>query len=217
MSVNNFSLRFLARDYLGILLVLSVVLVLIHLGLYFYHYQVEELPWLLRQLFDLDEENNIPTWYSSFLLANNAFFLLVFSSQKELDRRIYWKLLAIGFLLLSLDEVAGMHETVNTAIETNWAIFGIILIMIVGVFFVPFLLSLPRNLSSLFVISGVVYFSGALIMELIGEDMDADSLTYIITVAIEEGMEMIGAWIFLFALMKEMKSGDSVEVSLQAS
>lgn len=214
MSATNFSLRITVRDYLAVLLVLSIVLVLIHLGLYLYHYQVEELPWLLRQLFDLDEENNIPTWYSSFLLANNAFFLFVFSCQESLNRRMYWKLLAIGFLILSLDEVAGMHETVNTAIETNWAIFGMILVLIVGVFFVPFLLSLPRHLSSMFVAAGAVYISGALIMELIGEDMDADSLLYAFTVSLEEGMEMIGAWLFLFVLVKEMRSEDDVNVKL---
>ncbi len=214
MSATYFSLHIPARDYLATLLVLSIVLVLIHLGLYLYHYQIDELPWLLRQLFDLDEENNIPTWYSSFLLANNAFFLFIFSCQEALDKRTYWKFLAIGFLILSLDEVAGMHETVNTAIETNWAIFGIILVLIVGVFFVPFLLSLPRHLSSMFVASGVVYFSGALIMELIGEDMDADSLLYMATVSLEEGMEMVGAWLFLFGLLKEMKSDDDVNVEL---
>jgi hypothetical protein len=35
-----------------------------------YHYQIEEVSWLpWRQLFDVDEENNLPTWFSGALLA----------------------------------------------------------------------------------------------------------------------------------------------------
>lgn len=32
------------------------------------YYRFQELPWLLRQLLDVDDENNLPTRYSGFLL-----------------------------------------------------------------------------------------------------------------------------------------------------
>jgi hypothetical protein len=215
MSSSKFSIEISIKEYSFTILVLALALVLIHTGLYLYHYQVEELPWLLRQLFDLDEENNIPTWYSSFLLLNNAFFLYIYSIQKDVVKRSYWGLLSGGFLLLAIDEVAGLHETLNTAIEMNWAILGAIGVLFAGVLFVPFLLAIPRRLAQLFMLSGLLYFSGAILVELLGEDLDSDSLLYAFTVALEEGLELIGAWLFLNVLLGEMQTEGNVSIPLE--
>lgn len=215
MSPYKYSIDISAKEYSGSILVLALVLVAVHLGLYIYHYQVEELPWLLRQLFDLDEENNIPTWYSSFLLLNNAFLLYIYSTQKEVVKRSYWGLLAAGFLLLAIDEVAGLHETLNTAIEMNWAILGGIGVLFVGVLFVPFLLAIPRRLALQFMLSGFIYFSGAILIELLGEDLDSDSLIYALTVSLEEGLELIGAWMFLNVMLQEMKANETVSIGAE--
>jgi hypothetical protein len=49
---------------------------------------------------------------------------------------IYWWLLGIGFILLSMDEIVGLHETVNTVIRNvRWTTFGAILVLSMGVFF----------------------------------------------------------------------------------
>jgi hypothetical protein len=215
MSTSKFSIEISVKEYSVSLLVLAFVLVSVHTGLYLYHYRVEELPWLLRQLFDLDEENNIPTWYSSFLLLNNAFFLYIYSIQQEVVKRSYWGLLSAGFLLLAIDEVAGLHETLNTAIEMNWAILGAIVVLFVGVLFVPFLLAIRRRLALMFMFSGLLYFSGAILVELLGEDLDSDSLLYAFTVALEEGLELIGAWIFLNVLLGEMSVEGSVTIPVK--
>jgi hypothetical protein len=215
MSTSKFSIEISVKEYSISLLVLAFVLVSVHTGLYLYHYRVEELPWLLRQLFDLDEENNIPTWYSSFLLLNNAFFLYIYSIQQEVVKRSYWGLLSAGFLLLAIDEVAGLHETLNTAIEMNWAILGAIVVLFVGVLFVPFLLAIRRRLALMFMFSGLLYFSGAILVELLGEDLDSDSLLYAFTVALEEGLELIGAWIFLNVLLGEMSVEGSVTIPVE--
>jgi hypothetical protein len=215
MSTSKFSIEISVKEYSISLLVLAFVLVSVHTGLYLYHYRVEELPWLLRQLFDLDEENNIPTWYSSFLLLNNAFFLYIYSIQQEVVKRSYWGLLSAGFLLLAIDEVAGLHETLNTAIEMNWAILGAIAVLFVGVLFVPFLLAIRRRLALMFMFSGMLYFSGAILVELLGEDLDSDSLLYAFTVALEEGLELIVAWIFLNVLLGEMSVEGSVTIPVK--
>ena len=102
-------------------LYLSIIIVLLlscHVGLTIYHYQIEELPWLpWRQLFDVDEENNLPTWFSGFLLSIVAVCVWLCARRKRSDRdswQVHWYALAIGFLLLSVDEIAGLHETVNS-------------------------------------------------------------------------------------------------------
>lgn len=184
------------RPYLILLACLVVVFITVHLGLNIYNYEVEEVPWLLLQLFELDEENNLPTWFSSFLLLNNAVVLFVASTQAK-QHQTQWLILAIGFLLLSVDEVAGLHETFHTAIDTNWTIYAAILVGIIGLALIPFLLALPRQIAILFVLSGTLYLSGALLVEWLSRDMDEESLRYAIAVALEEGLEMVGALCFL--------------------
>jgi hypothetical protein len=65
------------------MLVLSVTFVALHLALYTWRYQVSELTWLVLQLFGLEEENNLPTWFASFLLLNNTVALLGQNMEKE--------------------------------------------------------------------------------------------------------------------------------------
>jgi hypothetical protein len=185
------------RGYPLTLLCIGACLVAIHLLLASYHQLVEELPWLLRQLFDLDEENNLPTWFSSFLLLNDAIVMYLFCVSRQQGQYLHWVILASGFLLLSVDEVAGLHETFNTAIEINWAIPGAVLVTLTGLYFLPFLARIDRRLAMHYVASGAIYVSGAVVVELLSADMDEDSLAYSFATALEEGLEMLGAWYFL--------------------
>ena len=113
MPNSNYSLTVNSQTYPLVLLASAVCLVSIHLGLYVYNYRVEELEWLLLQLFDLDEENNLPTWFSSFLLLNNAFFLALVARLESTQDKLQWTLMSIGFFILSVDEVAGLHESIR--------------------------------------------------------------------------------------------------------
>ncbi|MBV1876156.1 MAG: hypothetical protein KUG79_00810 [Pseudomonadales bacterium] len=174
-----------------------MTLVLIHCSLNYYHHRVENIPWLVQQLFDLDEENNIPTWFSSFLLLNNACLLMVIGQSTRQAYKHHWRLLAAGFVLLSLDEVAGIHESINTAIDMNWAIPGGILVLLLGLAFIPFLLSLPFKIAGLYVISGGLYVAGVIGVELASADMDSDRMAYGFATAAEELLEMLGALLFL--------------------
>ncbi len=121
--------------------------------------------------------------------------------------------MAAGFLLLAIDEVAGMHETFNSSIEMNWAIPGAILVLIIAIAFLPFLLTPPKRLTALFIASAVVYVSWTLLVELLSEEMDSESLSYMLAVAVEEGLEMLGALFFLFVLLREMQTDAGVEIN----
>jgi hypothetical protein len=193
------------QRYLIVLGILAFLLTSIHLVLNTYNYQVEEVPWLLLQLFELDEENNLPTWFSSFLLLNNA-AVLGFAAAQATRHKTQWSILAAGFLLLSIDEVAGLHETFHTAIDTNWTFYAAALVAIVGAAFVPYLLALPRSTALWFVASGIIYLSGALLVEYLSRDMDEETLNYALAVALEEGLEMAGALLFLVINLNRMKS-----------
>ena len=88
---------------------------------------------------------------------------------------------------------------------------------LVGLAFVPFLRSLDRRLAGLFVLSGVLYVSGAMGVEVLSEDMDEDSLAYGFATALEEGLEMLGALLFLAVNLHEMNIQQRVEISVSMS
>jgi len=183
-----------------------------------YHYRVEEVSWIpWRQLFDLDEENNLPTWFSGFLLTVTSAAVWICAYRKRLGMDPWWMqwyMLAAGFLLLSVDEIAGLHETVKTMIEMSWAIPAEILALLVGLTFVPFLLSLPTTTRNWFIVSGCIYVAGAVGMEIVGDPMDADTMIYNLTTVVEEGMEMAGIIVFLFALTTYMRPDDDAPIAL---
>jgi len=189
------------------LLIVAVILLICHGALTIYHYRVEELPWLLRQIFDVDEEQTLPTWFSAFLLFIASAFLWLCARGKRSGAdpwAVYWYILAVGFLLMSVDEVAGIHETINSVIEAHWAVGGGILALVIGLCFVPFLLQLPRRTAILFLVAGVAYISGVIGIEILGQPMDADTLEYNLLTLVEEGLEMFGVILFLYGLLDHM-------------
>ncbi|HJQ27543.1 MAG TPA: hypothetical protein VKA60_26895 [Blastocatellia bacterium] len=81
-------------------------------------------PPLLNPLFDLDGEANIPAWFSSaqlLLIALTLWTASRFRRPEPLPSRRFLNLLAAGFLLLSLDETAQVHETITGVIGSRYA------------------------------------------------------------------------------------------------
>lgn len=189
------------------------VLLVIHVLLTVIHYRFIELPWLLRELFDVDEEESIPTWFSSSLLLLTAIVLFVIA---HLNRQcndkysLYWLGLGFGFAFMSADEIAGFHETLNTVTETSWAVPGLIVALLVGGLYLKFLSSLPAPTAVRFMMSGAIFVGGAVGVELATEPYlynDAlDTLGYNLWTPVEEGMEMGGVILFLSSLFDYLKS-----------
>ena len=198
----------------------AFTLLLVHSVITVYHYQIEELEWIpWRQLFDVDEENNLPTWFSGFLLGVTSFWVWVTAEAKHhaSDRWwIHWKALALGFFVLSIDEIAGLHESFNTVTDATWAIPGGILALLVGLTFFSFLWSLPPATRNAFFLGGCIFIGGAVGVEIIGEPMDSDTMIYNLTTVVEEGMEMAGVLLFLMALLQYMsrQQGRTYEVGV---
>lgn len=62
-------------------------------------------------MFDLNHENNIPTWYASVGFISCALGAFLISRVPlQLSQSFQWKSLAVIFLLMSLDEKASLHE-----------------------------------------------------------------------------------------------------------
>lgn len=165
--------------------------------------------WLYFSFFDLDEEESIGTWYSALILFGAGRLALLQSRYARSGSQgwySWWLLMAIGFHLLSLDEVAGFHEFVNTMVEdTHWTTYGAAIALVVAVAYLPFLWSLPVRTRWLFVISGCIYIGGAVGVEwatIWYEDNDQlNTLAYNLWTAVEEFMEMAGVVLFIYALL----------------
>jgi len=170
----------------------------------------------LRQL-ALDVEHSLPAWYSSLLMAGCAAMLLTIARLTARDGGgdvIAWSLLAFVFLAMAMDESVSFHEVLITPVRDGlgtsglfhfaWVIPGAIGVAVIGCYFLPFLMRLPRRTAVLFAASGAVYVGGALGMEMIGgamaEAYGKQSLAYVIAFVVEEGLEMAGLTCFFLAL-----------------
>lgn len=205
-----FELRLQRKRLVRFLSVTAAVLLAMHGILYLIHFMVDDVPWYALQLFDVNEEHNLPTWFSGFNLGITTLFLWIISREKSrLDdaQKSRWKVLFVGFFYLFVDEIAGLHETVNSIVEPSWAWGGLVIVVVLGIYFIPFLRSLPAHTLRQFVVAGAVFVGGAVIMELVGEPIDGDSLAYAMSTLVEEGMEMFGIILFTSAQLDYLMGG----------
>lgn len=182
-------------------------LLLIHVLLTVMHYKLVDLPWLIRELFDVDEEESVPTWFSSMILFIAASYLayISFIKRRAMDSHASsWLFLSCGFLFLSIDEVAGFHEAINSVMDASWAIPGAFLALLLLLGFARLLKSLPGRIGRGFVAAGAIYVGGAIGVELATEPFlyndELDTLAYNLWTVVEEGMEMGGVILFLHVL-----------------
>lgn len=218
---NSLSITFSTDTLIRALAITCGALLLIHIVLTVTHYRFVELPWLLRELFDVDEEESIPTWFSSSLLLLTAvvLFLIAHLSRKGKDRyAMYWLVLGVGFAFMSVDEIAGFHETLNSITEISWAVPGMIVALLIGLAYLKFLSSLPAPIAIRFMMSGAIFVGGAIGVELATEPYlyeDAlDTLGYNLWTPVEEGMEMGGVILFLASLFDYLKSQYSLQLHI---
>ena len=195
----------------------------LHILVMLIHYLVTDIPWLIVELFDLDEEQSFGTWFSVVILLFTGYVLLLYSASqsRQGDSGILaWRILGIGFCFLSIDEMVGLHETVNSVIEMSWAIPGGLIALAIGVIYIPFLMGLPRPTLFRFLIGGMLYVGGAVGVELATEpyaEADLlDTLEYNLTTVLEEAMEMSGVLVFLTGLLRHIATTDSGAVDSDA-
>ncbi|PCJ68743.1 MAG: hypothetical protein COA62_12950 [Rhodobiaceae bacterium] len=166
--------------------------------------------------FELDAERNVGAWYSSalmVLIAVCAFFNWQMNRHRTDIVSYSWLLISVVFFALSVDETAGFHEVVDVPLRETfeltgafynpWIFFGAFFVVVFAAVLMPFLLSLPRMIAALFVVSGAIYVGGALGLEPFDAYFEytygEGSFPHIVSTIIEETLEMIGLTLFLHA------------------
>ncbi len=171
----------------------------------------------LVDYFSLTEEQNVPTWWSSFMLLADSVVLGAIATLKTKEKgqfRKHWIGLAIIFCYMSIDELVEIHEWLNNipalenhhgAISYGWVIPAGVLVAIFAVSYLRFLLHLPPRTRILVALSGVLYVGGALGIELIlGIWMDRHgelNFTWAMIGLVEEALEIVGSSLFLYSLL----------------
>jgi hypothetical protein len=168
----------------------------------------------------LSYEKNLPTWYSASLLLLCGVLLLLVSAAKVQvagTYRWHWKLLAVIFLYMSLDEAISLHELLSGffnyggVLYFGWVIPASIFVLVVGSAYLSFLFHLPLRTRNQFVIAGALYVGGALGIEfLLGYWTDlagGKNLVYGLIDLVEESLEILGVTLFVCALLEYLAEG----------
>lgn len=205
------------------LLISNIIICLLSTALWYFPRKYQIPVANLDELFYLDNEQNVPTYYSvlQLLLATFCIFLVVYTKKYSKDRFLpHWIGLCIGMFLLSADEFIMLHEKLKRFTfhifpkdsffySSSWVTMAVILVAVVGVFYIHFFIKLPPRTRYLYLLSGVIFLIGALILERIGfsvlEIYDRKREFVLITMA-EEFMEMSGITLFIYATLDYLKS-----------
>ncbi len=215
--------RKIAILLITIALCLSIISIISEYLLFVVFADSESNTLVILDLFSVNIENSIPTWYATILLLTASVILALIAHAKWSARapyRWHWAGLALVFLYLSIDEGAGIHEYMADflfdAFQTTgylyfaWQIVAVPLVVIFGLLYIPFLFALPPFTRYGFIISGAIYTGGALFIEgisanyLYSQDGVYD-FTYLSIATVEETFEMIGAITFIAVLMLYMR------------
>lgn len=179
----------------------------------------------LHNLFYVDRESNLPSFFNTVLLLMAAALLfiifLLYKHYRNSVIKYHWLLLSLIFLFLSVDESISIHESLtqilpqfgiggNGYLKFAWVIPYSVAVLLICLFFIRLLKSLQKPVRLGFVLSGIIYITGAIAFEMIGagiaENKGVKNISYALATSCEEILEMVGLIIFLYSILKHIRS-----------
>ena len=182
---------------------------------------------LRYRLLNIDREMSLPAWFSSTLLCGVglSMWLAAWVHRVRKDKGVLgWLVLGLFFVGLSLDESAAIHEVLVPRAQAMlgehatgvlfyaWYVPVLVLCSILLIVLWPFLRSLPRRTFWLLGLGVAVYLCGAVFFEaLMGMAVEPSGvdepplqnppLRMVALLVMEEGLEMVGITMLLFAML----------------
>ena len=171
--------------------------------------------------FALDAEHSLPAWYESFTMVAASGLLAIMAALSrghDPRNRLPWTILAVIFILLSIDEVVSFHEVSITPLRNafnltgflyfSWVIIAAPVLLALAIFFIPFMLRLPRRTAVRFFVAGAMFVGGAFGLEFVGgyyvSTGGFESLPYKIAAICEECLEISGMTLFVTSLLRHL-------------
>lgn len=191
------------RKVILFLLIIELFLLLM------YFFPVDWSPGVANK-FNLDNESNVPTWFSTVLLfaiSLTSFGIYFLGSKFKINSSLktFWLLLSAVLCFLSADEASMIHEGLGHFFNIPWFYIYAPLGATIFIVFVYLLFVVNRNRALAYWILGglIIYLLGALGGELIYYYIFKG--TYAVAeVVFEEGFEMFGEIIMLTGCLLEL-------------
>lgn len=171
-------------------------------------------------LFDLNGEYNIPAFYSALAIwfcAALLYYIYQHEKKASAPRAYYWRHFSFLFIFLGIDELASIHEIFGRfapmiwerfpglQISRKWIIPFSPIILAIAVYFFRFFLLLSKENKLRFATAGLVFVTGAVVIEIFGEwYANKHAMPPIFrgfSAVAEEGCEMLGIVLFCRALL----------------
>ncbi|MGH7845387.1 MAG: hypothetical protein ACREQW_09495 [Candidatus Binatia bacterium] len=171
----------------------------------------------IAQLLDVQREVSIPTWFSSLQLFAVG-LLLIAQARTVKQLRFYLLVLGLGFLFLSMDEAAAIHEKIiDSAKRLNvrrvlpeefmtWMMLYVIIaagFLLASYRFVRFIWRNCRYEATLAALGVVIFGMGGIGLETLSHYLVRIAVDerFFWTTASEELLEMIGISLVLYGVM----------------
>ncbi len=165
---------------------------------------------------DLDDEISVPTWFSQtllFVIGMSALFVAYLQTKKA-TRRL-WVVIGCLGLLLSIDEVASLHELVlqivhnifylnssPTVGRNAWLLVAPIIVVAAGILLWRTYKLLPKRTVFFFAMGFVTLVFGATVIDALAVLYPRNTfMNQGMLVGLEEGLELFGSVIMLLAII----------------
>lgn len=225
-QIHKYSLKIFGWFLVVIVLLAAAHLLMQYLNLVVYSEHNGRVYELSNRL-DFDDEASLPTWFSQFVflcIAASA-SLAAYMQRKAAIRRLWSVVALIGFIF-AIDETAAVHELVLQT--THLLLFGekgpsiianawLVLLPFIAaaglILLVQMRTYLPKFTVRLFVLSGLIFMTGAVGLDIL-TNADAANTFYAkgILVVIEETLELLGTTTALYAIMQYLESHYTVNI-----
>lgn len=175
--------------------------------------------WFFERLFNIDGENSFPAWFSSIQLFLIGAFLMLKGWRADPERgpaRWFYLTGAAGFVFLSADEALAIHESVTQALlKVEWLyrfegdhgmwipIYLALAVIALAVTWrqVWRMWSYNRGPFVVMALGAGMFLFGAVGLEIVAYEFLSGSPLYVLEVAAEEFLEMVGASTMLLGSM----------------
>jgi hypothetical protein len=180
----------------------------------------------LIRFLDLDQEGNLPSWYSAMLWTLAALLAFCASAQRQKTARARnrWTALGALYLFLSMDELSAFHEMLGIALRRvqafvswfhyAWLAYGLAFTAVVAAYFAPFVLRLPRYVLGCILTAAAIYLFGAVFLEWYAGMVRDGVLRYPLGLSEfheiigEEFLEMVGVIVLIHGLLMYLRGND---------